>query len=112
MGNVDTSLMKALAESFCGPYEKSMRRFVNTDFHICQHAGLVGFVPASEAAELWVRKNVVANCPLWVERHHAGDLLSVLYREGFHVSVGMTGGTRSARLRRNRPQLARGQPHQ
>ena len=88
-----------------------MSRTLNTDFRIYQNAGLLGVVAVSKAAEHWVEENVMAGCSLWVERHHAQDLLDVLHREGFHVSVGMTGGTKGARLLKNRPQVARGQPH-
>ena len=108
MDNADTSLIEALAESFRGPDEKSMPRPFNTDFCVWQNAGLVGFVPASEAAEHWVEKHVMADCPLWVERHDEGDLLRVLSREGFHVSVGMAEARDSVKAARR---VTRGQPH-
>ena len=80
-----------------------MPRTLNTDFCRYQNAGLVDFVAVSKLAEDWVEENVMSGCALWVERHHAGELLNVLYREGLHVSVGMTGGTSEARLGKNRP---------
>ena len=88
-----------------------MPRTLNTDFRMYQKAGLVGLVAVSKAAEYWVEENVIADCSLWIERHHAEGLLDVLYQEGFHVCVGMIGGTKGARLLKNRPQVARGQPH-
>jgi hypothetical protein len=87
-----------------------MPQAFNTDFCIYQNGSLVGFVAVSKVAEHWMQENVMADCALWVERHHAGDLLDVLCREGLHVSVGMTGGTRTARLL-SWPQVARAQPH-
>ena len=88
-----------------------MSQTFNTDFRIYQNAGLVGFVAVSKIAERWVEENVMPDCALWVERHHAGDLLHVLYRAGFHVSVGMTEGPRTARVLTKRPHMARRQGH-
>ncbi len=68
-----------------------MPQAIEADFRIYQHGALVGLVALSNVAEHWLEENVMGGCALWVERCHVGDLLDVLYREGFRVSVGMTG---------------------
>ena len=62
-----------------------MPRTPDRDFLIRHRPDLVGLIPLSEAAEHWLERNVMADSALWVERHHAPDLLAVLCREGFDV---------------------------